>query len=571
MRILTFPKTPFRKRGGIRSAGKFPLRKSGLALLLVIVILLAVPATGGPVLAQEPPAKHENPEMNSQASGSTSLPRSYGETLNYVLRGKPDTVRKRLEKIALANMPEGLQRTLNKIKLYEAELADLTTTLDAQLNKISNLMRRSKSDKAQKIAVMARDEIDRGKEITDYAHELAQTIGKQTGAASAPPGSTLGQVYADWMDKIEGERETFRSYKSRLNAMFHQGKLMLNLDDKAYPGLEITVRGKFDYEGAPGLQTREIEIYFDDRLITRREVTQDFSVLVKIDPDTHPGKHIVTVSAAGSGRYAPIVSSEYLEIARMKPAVDLNLPTVAFVPGSLDLTGKAYSQAGAVKNGDIQLKLGTAETTCETSEDGAFSATLNKGVGLGLIGSQSINVKVIPDEPWHAQVSSSRSLFVVNWFNSGGIIIVLVALAFVVRRRLRGFALPGRSKSKESLTPVPFPATPRPSGAMYTSGEEMPKGDPGKRIVGWYQRVVRLLVAVLGLGFGPSHTLREFLREATPRLGPIAGLFEGLTRFVERILYSSHQPTDTEARRAEDISRDVEGRVKSFGKEQSRE
>ncbi|MCD5413233.1 MAG: DUF4129 domain-containing protein, partial [Dehalococcoidia bacterium] len=87
-------------------------------------------------------------------------------------------------------------------------------------------------------------------------------------------------------------------------------------------------------------------------------------------------------------------------------------------------------------------------------------------------------------------------------------------------------------------------------------------GEPGSRIVGWYRRVVRLLLQVFHLVFSPSQTLREFLREVSPRLGPAAGFFEELTRLVERALYSPRKPTEEEAGRGEEISRQVERGVK---------
>ncbi len=657
---------------------RFFLRQGMLASLLVIVVLLATPAAGGPALAQEPPAKHENPETADIVYDPISLLRYYSKTQDSLLRRDVDSVTKRLEKIPFANVPEGLKDTMNELKPRAIELVNSSVGINEKLNKVSKLMEEFQLGEAQEMADMTADQIDRGEGTIDKIYELAQTIGEQTGAASASLKSQLRRAYDQLLSKVENERERLRAYKSRLNdillgeralekirptkvtlgiepttafvgeearflgkltskgkplggrkvfllldgteyasavtgddgwyegtfdvpykyvsevslealfrpqdkdvgvylasksppvkldVMFYRGNLTLNLDDKAHPGLETSIKGSFEYDESPVLEAREIEIYFDDRLIRRGKVPQEFSVPMKIDPDTELGKHRVTVSASADGRYAPIVSSSYLEITRVKPVVDLDLPAVAFIPGSMDLTGKAYSDVGPVRSGEITLKLGTAETVCRTSEEGAFSAELGKGMGFELIGSQSIDIKVTPDEPWHAQVSSSPGLFVVNWFNSGGIVILLVVLGVVVRRRLRGFTLPGRRKSEEPL--APSPVAPAPARAGYISAEELPTGGPGKRIVGWYQRVVRLLVTVLGLGFGPSHTLREFLREATPRLGPVAALFEELTRFVERILYAGHQPTDKEAKRVEEISREVEENVKGPGREQN--
>ena len=94
------------------------------------------------------------------------------------------------------------------------------------------------------------------------------------------------------------------------------------------------------------------------------------------------------------------------------------------------------------------------------------------------------------------------------------------------------------------------------------SADTLPAGEPRSQIVGWYRRVVKLLLQFFNLAISPSQTPREFLREVSPRLGPAAGFFEELTRLVERAIYSPRKPTGEEAQRDEEISRQVEREVK---------
>ncbi|MCL0078949.1 DUF4129 domain-containing protein, partial [Dehalococcoidia bacterium] len=327
------------------------------------------------------------------------------------------------------------------------------------------------------------------------------------------------------------------------------------------------VRGRFDYEGYPVPQTRQIEVYLDDSLVARAEVGSHFSLSLELDPQTELGKRRITVAALAVGRHAPVIASAYLDVVQATPVVDLDMPWVALIPGDIELSGRVFSEVGPVSRGEINLRLGRTEAGAITAEDGSFAVKIRRGIGLELIGSQSLRVQVISREPWHSAAISTESLFVVNWVNSGGILLGLLALGILVQRRARRFELPRRRKDGQSRLQTPDSRLQTPDSRLQApdfrlSADALPAGEPGSRIVGWYRRVVRLLLQVFHLVFSPSQTLREFLREVSPRLGPAAGFFEELTRLVERALYSPRKPTDEEAQRGEEISRQVERGVK---------
>jgi len=350
-----------------------------------------------------------------------------------------------------------------------------------------------------------------------------------------------------------------RSPPDTLNVLFYSAALTLRLEDKAYPGRQTEVRGGFDYGDYPVPQARQIEVYLDDLLVARAEVGSQFSLFLKLDQQTEPDRRRITVAAPAEGRYAPVVASAYLRVVQATPEMDLDLPWVALIPGDIEVSGRVSSEVGPISRGEIILKLGGAEVKTRTAEDGSFALKIRRGMGMELIGSQALKVRVIPQEPWHAATISSESLFVVNWVNSGGILLGLLALGILARRRARKFELPRRRKG-EVVDPPP-PVEQRELD-IIASIDALPAEEPRRRIVGWYRRVVRLLLQVFHLVFGPSQTPREFLREVSPRLGPAAGFFAELTRLVERALYSPRQPTDEEAQRGEEISRQVEGGVK---------
>ncbi|MCL0073697.1 DUF4129 domain-containing protein [Dehalococcoidia bacterium] len=368
-------------------------------------------------------------------------------------------------------------------------------------------------------------------------------------------------------DEDVGRYLASKSPPVSLRVLFYSATLTLRLEDRAFPGRGTEVGGGFDYEGYPVPQTRQIEVYLDDSLVARAEVGSHFSLSLQLDPQTELGKRRITIAAPAVGRYAPVIASAYLNVVQATPVVDLNLPWVAFIPGGIELSGRAFSEVGPVSRGEINLKLGRTEAGAITAEDGSFAVKIRKGMGLELIGSQSLRVQVIPREPWHSAEISTESLFVVNWVNSGGILLGLLALGILAQSRARRFALPRRRKDGQSGVQSPESRVGAGDFRLQTpdsrlSPDALPAGEPGSRIVGWYRRVVRLLLQVFHLVFSPSQTLREFLREVSPRLGPAAGFFEELTRLVERALYSPRKPTEEEAGRGEEISRQVERGVK---------
>jgi len=239
------------------------------------------------------------------------------------------------------------------------------------------------------------------------------------------------------------------------------------------------------------------------------------------------------------------------------PVVELDLPRWALVPGSIRIGGWVFSEVGPVKGGEIKLKLGRAEAEAISAEGGSFAMTLQRGLGPELIGTQALQVWVLPQEPWNSAATLSTSLFLVNWVNSGGVLFLLLGLVILVRRRLRRLGLPRRVE-KPSIVPRVVEEV-RPAVRLV---EDLPAGEPPRRILGWYWRMVRLIQQVIRVTFRPQQTLREFLREVSPYLGSAAGLFAELTGLVERLLYSRYRPTEEDARHSEAVSKQIEERLK---------
>ncbi len=357
-------------------------------------------------------------------------------------------------------------------------------------------------------------------------------------------------------DKDIGLYLASRSPVVKLKVLFYSAELKLKPAGKSYPGLEAVIKGKFDYGQSPIPEARRIEVYLDNDFVTEAEVQQDFSLKLKLDPETELGRHVVTIAAPAKGRYAPVVRSAFLNVTQAIPAVNFNLPKVALIPGTISLGGRITSEVGPARNAKLKIKLGGSQAELVTLKDGTFKAKIKKGLGWEFIGREPLKFQLVPQEPWLASLSGSKDLFLINLVNSGGILAMLIFLSIWLpgrlRRRLRIplrkeiRPIPQPQPSKKTLAPLPTPA------------EEVEfKGEPRSRILARYQWIVKLIQGFTRAVIGPQQTLREFLEETSPSLGPGARLFEALTRLVERLFYSSYNPTEEDVKTSENLAQDI--------------
>jgi hypothetical protein len=355
-----------------------------------------------------------------------------------------------------------------------------------------------------------------------------------------------------------------------IEVLFYQAGLEITLEDMAYPGRETTVAGKFEYGQSPPLAKREVEIYFDNVLVSEISVSGEFEQPIGIAPETDLGRHIIMVSSAAVGRHAPVVNSAVIEVIRATPVLDLSLPAVALIPGSVALDGRLYSEVGPLNGALVKIGLGESRIDLASTESGALDGEIRVGMGFGVIGRQDMVVQVLPREPWHRPLVTTRSLLMVNVVNCGGIIVILalfsILLPVVLRRRLRTY-------TEAPVAPVVAITPYRPAPA-YSQEVTLPvikrpgvqdRGQPRNVILAWYRFVVGVIRVVTRVMLKPQQTLREFASESHRILGPAAKYFLELTKMVERLLYSRYQPTAEDAGESRKLSRNIEEELKGEG------
>jgi hypothetical protein len=351
----------------------------------------------------------------------------------------------------------------------------------------------------------------------------------------------------------------------KVKVLFYPATLEIKAEAKAYPGRETSVSIRYDYADSPVPEPRKVEIYLDDRLVAETGAPAEFVQAIQIDPDTGVGKHTLTVSSAAVGNYAPVVGSVALEVVKAATVLDMHLPRVTLIPGGLNLKGKIYSELGPLSDAQVKLAVGKSQVELTTQEAGDFETRIPLGMSLGLVGSQDMAIQVLPSEPWHEPLVITKPLLVVNVVNCAGVLVILIVLGVYLPSRLRkrlGVYAPRKAPPPtppELPQPVPVASRDITDGVPEVGQES---GDPRRQVFYWYQVVTGLLARMAKAILKPQQTLREFAQEISRVLGPAANYFMVLTRILERIIYSDHQPTAEDVEQSKQLSLNIREKFK---------
>jgi len=355
-----------------------------------------------------------------------------------------------------------------------------------------------------------------------------------------------------------------------LNISFYEAALEVRVEDKAYPGLETIITGRFDYGLSPLPEERKTEIYLDDVIVTEAGTREEFSQIIELSPDLDVGKHTITVSAAADDRYSPVTTSSIINITKANPIIDINMPTMAMIPGRIDVGGKISSEIGPLSGASVRMERGNSHAEAVSSEDGTFNTEIKMGMEFSLIGSQDLGIEVIPREPWHASLTTTRNIIVINVVNCSAILVVLVVLGVFLPGRLRvGIRTYFWRKIESGALAAQTEPAPVYSKDLITTDfpdeRSEADGEPRDRIFYWYRLVVRLAQRITEAILKPQQTLREFVRETSRLLGPAAKYFVELTRTVERLLYSQYRATEKDVDKSKQLSHDIEKELRGEG------
>jgi hypothetical protein len=347
-----------------------------------------------------------------------------------------------------------------------------------------------------------------------------------------------------------------------MTVLFYTAQLTLQLDNTAYPGKEAMLTGTFDYGSDPVPQQRAADLYLDNNIEDQLNAGPVFSKSIMLDAQITPGNHLITVSAPADGRYAPVMTSYVMDVTLATTILELHLPVIGFIPGSIQLSGKAYSSLGPLDNAAIVISDGKTSKQIITAADGTFSTKFGIGMGASLLGTQTVTVKVQPQEPWNAPVTRAKNIFLIYFINIGLLLAILIFMAVYLPRRFKKW-FTGRPGKKIKLPGMVVPET----VTVYAAKEEVSpkeknnteKEEEAKNpVLYWYRIALKFVQDFTKKMLKPHQTLREYGREASQVLGPAGKYFLELTYLLEKRLYGKHETDANDNQQSQQLAAEIQ-------------
>lgn len=346
-----------------------------------------------------------------------------------------------------------------------------------------------------------------------------------------------------------------------VETMFNETQLEITTPNEAYPGLPITVKANVTSEDTTPLNQRGVNVFLDNNLLANAETDPQGHVNIEttLSPQTPTGSHTMTVAVDPQDVYAGASETRTLSVVKNPSEITVQVPSFVILPTKVNIEGNASSTFGPLQDATITLTLANNVTTVKTSKNGEFNATIDLPSNLILsAGFQRLKITVEPAEPWNAPAQKEMNIFVVNPAN-----IALASVAFVCVGTVI-YTTKSKStkrKERETLRVVsPPPKIGLPKITQFPTQTKL-EGTKG-RIVAAYVKALQTVQRATSVSFAPQMTLREFLQAAKPKLHGAADSFADLTFMAERTLYSPYVPTENDAKKADDLTLNIQGKTK---------
>lgn len=333
-----------------------------------------------------------------------------------------------------------------------------------------------------------------------------------------------------------------------LHVKYYEAELDLFITGQAYPGKSLVLSGTLDYEDSPVMNNRQFNIYLNDNFATDLIADTFFETSISLPDEIALGNHTIIASSAASGRYAPVIAFLTIDVSQVPVYLDLNIPSLCLIPGTINITGVLYSQLGPLENAVITLGMEDILTHAQISINGEFTGSIHKGMEFSLMGYQQLAIEIQPSEPWNAPLKAIWDIYIINYANIGIILAVLVIISIILRsrmgRRYRGYIKPSAGLVKDAA-PVPISLTKTKIGKdTVIIWNKHEKNSLYTHIIDWYIRALKIVAEITSSVLQPHQTIREYAEETGPKLGFLQKVFYEFTCFIERFLYSGHKATE---------------------------
>ncbi len=339
----------------------------------------------------------------------------------------------------------------------------------------------------------------------------------------SPTGSDLNSYLAAHSEPIYGIPR------------FYSTELKVAEPGEAYPGISVSVSGSFDSD-PPG-PNRSVQLLLDGQRMSSLFTSGKFIINSNIPSTIGSGIHTLTVLVDPVGRFSGAAQKVPLPIKRKQISINTDRPSFFIVPGLIIIRGSA-SQAGLpVENARVEATWGEKTSTFNTGEDGKFTAVLPYSLDLTLVGRQTIDFTVQPEEPWLDSAMVTLETRTFNWVTIGLTFLIIALLSVLVRRQLKPAPL---METREQATTPSRTIGETPVITQPSIGKQNILHGAVQGVLAEYYVASELVARKTGLTITATMTIREYGEAVNPLLSDKAGgLFNDLGKMAEIELYSA--------------------------------
>lgn len=395
---------------------------------------------------------------------------------------------------------------------------------------------------------------------------ITDTGGRYQGTFGVPyvykPEMTVRAGYYPQEEDV-GRHLPVSSTPMAISVLYYETELGFEAPAGGYPGYWLEIPGTLSYETSQAPPERIVAAYLDSVPVAEAAATAQFLLRIELPDDLPVGQHTLVLEVPPSGRYAPAEAAIEFSVALAPMTLDLSTPGVALIPGVMEMSGSVSSELGPVAGATVTFALRRQTATVTTDERGEFEVAFDVGLMPLIVGSLNMKVSVVPVNPWHAPLSVSRPLFLINLPGCIAVVVALAAFVLLMPRILRMRRRRAAARSGEpavvAVQPAQTFADVATDGAWHDTTHLNPAG---RGVIERYRLIARLVMAIGPVLMKPQQTLRELARECGGFLGPAARYFTELTGLVERVLYSARRTTKADVTTSQRLSERIEGVVK---------
>lgn len=524
---------------------------AGAAACLASVLPWMAPARAADAPASQTRLiRHENPATAAADADPAAAFEWYRMAVSRLVSWRFQEGRKIVVRLDDANLPPEILSIVGDANRLIGDESSIMEAADRLLRQASLLVEAGRTDEARVLLERLGGYVRRGEILFDDAVGEFRELAKRVNVQALPPDAPQRQAYDDLMRMAARAKAMLLVYgavagdpaqvAALARLLPYQTLITLSAPATAYPGRVLTVTGNVREQASAPSAGRLLSLRLDGAALAelplgpfRRDITFPAGAL--------PGTRVVTASVPAQGRYLGATVQRSVVVTWAAPDLGVDLPKYAVAPGRIVLRGAARSAFGPAGQARVEVRIGRAVGQATTSETGGFVLTLDLPSSVSLTGPQRLGLRLLPREPWHADIDREFDLFVINLVNAGAVALLLSAagaagLAYTGGRRRRAIERPGLAIVEDPRPAPPAPAALRLAPALR------------EQIIEIYLDALGQVKAATGLAMGPAVTMREFAQRVRPKIP--GGSFAEMTSLAEVALYSARPITEDHVEQA---------------------